>query len=73
MRQSIGSLGLVVTFALLAATASAATTTKAAGARPKASATARRVLPTIADDYPKALAKARAAHLPIFIEAWAPW
>jgi hypothetical protein len=39
-------------------------------AQPQAS---RRVLPTIADDYPKALARARAAKLPIFIEAWAPW
>ena len=33
----------------------------------------RRVLPTISDDYPKALAAARAAQLPIFIESWAPW
>lgn len=31
------------------------------------------VLPFIADDYPKALAKARAAKKPIFLEAWAPW
>ena len=32
-----------------------------------------RVLPFIADEYPKALAEARAQRLPIFIEAWAPW
>lgn len=31
------------------------------------------VLPFIADDYPKALAAARAAKKPIFFEAWAPW
>ncbi len=30
-------------------------------------------VPFIADDYPKALAQARARHLPIFLEAWAPW
>ena len=33
----------------------------------------REVLPFIADDYPKALAAARAAKKPIFFEAWAPW
>ena len=30
-------------------------------------------LPFIQDDYPKALAEARAKKLPLFIEAWAPW
>jgi hypothetical protein len=30
-------------------------------------------LPFIQDDYPRALAEARARALPIFIEAWAPW
>jgi hypothetical protein len=33
----------------------------------------REVLPFIADDYPKALAAAKAAGKPIFFEAWAPW
>jgi len=33
----------------------------------------RSVLPFIADDYPSALAQARARKLPIFVEAWAPW
>jgi hypothetical protein len=33
----------------------------------------RGVLPFIADDYPAALAQARARKLPIFVEAWAPW
>lgn len=33
----------------------------------------REVLPFIADDYPKALAEAKAAKKPIFFEAWAPW
>ena len=31
------------------------------------------VLPFVADDYARALAVARAKHIPIFIEAWAPW
>ena len=31
------------------------------------------VLPFIADDYPRALAAARAQGKPIFLEAWAPW
>ena len=30
-------------------------------------------VPFIEDDYPKALAQARARQLPIFLEAWAPW
>lgn len=34
---------------------------------------ARPVLPFIEDDYPRALAEARAKKLPIFVEAWAPW
>jgi tetratricopeptide (TPR) repeat protein len=31
------------------------------------------VLPFIENDYPRALAEARARHLPLFIDAWAPW
>ena len=31
------------------------------------------VVPFIEDDYPRALAQARARNLPIFLEAWAPW
>jgi hypothetical protein len=34
---------------------------------------AKEVLPFIADDYPKALAAARAGKKPIFLETWAPW
>ena len=30
-------------------------------------------LPFVEDDYPKALAEARARKLPLFVEAWAPW
>jgi hypothetical protein len=38
-----------------------------------ASAERHSALPFIADDYPGALARARAKNLPIFVEAWAPW
>jgi hypothetical protein len=27
----------------------------------------------ISDDYPKALAEAKARKVPIFVDAWAPW
>ncbi len=30
-------------------------------------------LPFIEDDYSKAVARAKAQNLPIFVEAWAPW
>jgi hypothetical protein len=33
----------------------------------------RAFLPFIDDDYSRALAEARARHVPIFLEAWAPW
>lgn len=39
-------------------------------ARPPAAPAA---LPFIADDYPTALAEARARKLPLFVESWAPW
>ena len=30
-------------------------------------------LPFIENDFPQALAKARQANLPLFVEVWAPW
>jgi hypothetical protein len=30
-------------------------------------------LPFIEDDFPKALAEAKAKNLPLFVEMWAPW
>jgi len=71
MFQRLGSPAavlLAVTCTLAAPMANAAAA-KAAAQEP----VPHRVLPTISDDYPKALAKARAAQLPIFIESWAPW
>ena len=36
-------------------------------------ARAAEVLPFVADDYAKALADAKSKHVPLFVEAWAPW
>jgi hypothetical protein len=36
-------------------------------------AQAKQVLPWIENDYTKAIARAKAADLPVFVEAWAPW
>jgi hypothetical protein len=38
-----------------------------------ASAAPAAVLPWVEDDYSKALARARAKDVPIFVEAWAHW
>jgi hypothetical protein len=38
-----------------------------------APAFAKEVLPWVENDYTTAVAHARAAHVPIFAEAWAPW
>lgn len=55
-------------------TSSAAVVTALLGAFvPSLASTAKEVLPFIADDYPKALAAARAEKKPIFLETWAPW
>jgi len=32
-----------------------------------------RALPFVEDDYSTALARAKTKHVPIFVEAWAPW
>jgi len=36
-------------------------------------ARAAEVLPFIDNDYAKAVARARAKNVPIFVEVWAPW
>lgn len=38
-----------------------------------AAATAERALPFIDDDYARALADAKKRHVPLFVDAWAPW
>jgi len=58
---------------LVLALASPASAAAHAPAPAKAARTAAPVLPWIQDDYPKAVALAKARRLPIFVEAWAPW
>ncbi len=36
-------------------------------------AAAKEVLPFIENDFPKAVARAKAKQEPIFVDAWAPW
>jgi flavoprotein len=36
-------------------------------------AIAKEVVPFIDNDYAKALAQAKKANVPIFVDAWAPW
>jgi len=36
-------------------------------------ARAKEVLPFIENDYTKAIARAKTSHVPLFVEAWAPW
>jgi len=36
-------------------------------------ARAKEVLPFIENDYGKAVARAKTKHLPLFVDAWAPW
>lgn len=36
-------------------------------------ALARDILPFIDNDYGKAIARAKAKGLPLFVDAWAPW
>jgi len=38
-----------------------------------APAFAKEVLPWVENDYATAVARAKASHVPIFAEAWAPW
>jgi hypothetical protein len=38
-----------------------------------AALSAHAALPFIEDDYTKAVARAQAKNVPVFVEAWAPW
>jgi hypothetical protein len=42
-------------------------------APPPAAAGPSRSLPFIENDFPQALARAREAGVPVFVEVWAPW
>jgi len=69
----IGLLLLGASAPVLAASAAPATLALSRASSPAAAAKPREILPFIENDYPKALADARAKKLPIFAEAWAPW
>ena len=43
------------------------------GRKPAVPAGGTMALPFIENDFPQALAKAREANLPLFVEVWAPW
>jgi hypothetical protein len=60
---------------LLASLALAASvgTAHAAASKTTTAAYLKPVVPFIENDYPRALAEARARHVPLFVEAWAPW
>lgn len=61
-------------YALLAAAAlSAACATTSPAPAPATPAATRAGLPFIEDDFPRALAEAKAADKPLFVDAWAPW
>lgn len=62
------SYALAAALMLLASAASAAP-----GRRPGVPAAVKTVLPWIEDDYARAVELARARHVPIFVEVWAPW
>jgi hypothetical protein len=57
---------------LLLASAVACSTQRAAVV-PAGDSHTSEALPFIEDDYPRALADAKARHVPIFVDAWAPW
>jgi hypothetical protein len=58
---------------LLLACAAACSSQRAAVALSGDDPPSQATLSFIEDDYPRALAQARAQHVPIFVEAWAPW
>lgn len=66
---------LLVASVALAACASSRSQTQGAIPTPSATsaAPAPGVLPFIEDDYPSALAQAKAQGKPLFVDAWAPW
>jgi tetratricopeptide (TPR) repeat protein len=53
--------------------ATGATLTAARAEAPHVGGERAKALPFIEDDYPAALSRARQEHLPLFVDAWAPW
>jgi hypothetical protein len=65
--------GTVAVLSLACASNRAAAPAPAAKAEAELAAAPAEALPFIENDYPRALAEARAKGLPIFADAWAPW
>lgn len=63
----------VIVFAWVLALAGLVPAGADAASRARRSAPAVTPVPWIHDDYPRAVALARARKVPIFVEAWAPW
>ncbi len=60
--------------ALVASLAGGAAPARAVPTRSAGSTSAAAsILPWIADDYPRAVARAKERRIPIFVESWAPW
>jgi hypothetical protein len=70
-RMSLGAIAVAVT--ICAAAPSNAAPKSAAPSGAHLISHSREAVPFVADDYAHALAVARAKHVPIFVEAWAPW
>jgi hypothetical protein len=76
MRPHIAALSLALALVLVAAGTSAraaAPRSKPTGPAVAGTPATHLALPFIQNDYPRALAEARARKVPLFIEAWAPW
>jgi hypothetical protein len=71
-RSTIISTALVAAVAL-PALATATTPTRVGMPAAHLISHSKEAVPFLADDYAGALAAARARHVPIFVEAWAPW
>jgi len=69
----LASLALVVSLTAPVGVYAADTTPRPAGVAQPLPAKPAQVLPWIEDDYPRAVAEAKARQVPIFVESWAPW
>ena len=73
MKATQLAVGVLLVAAAVAAVKVWRPDSKQPASNPEASTASKMALPFIQDDYPKALAEARARKLPLFVENWAPW